>query len=384
MPPQQTAGLRVAIVTDWLNSFGGAERVLMELHRLFPEAPLYTSVHDARGLPAGFAEWDVRTSFLQRIPFARRRHRWLLPLMPLAFESLDLRGYDLVISSSSACAKGVIVDPGATHLCYCHTPCRYIWDLYHEYVGGSTRAILAAPVAHWLRMWDCASSDRVDHFVANSRFVADRIQRHYRRPAEVIHPPVDVDRFRLHLGPTDGYYLVVSRLVSYKRIDLAVAAATRMNRKLLIVGEGPEEKRLRAMAGPSVRFLGWQDDDAVTRLYEGARAVLFPGLEDFGIVPVEAQAAGRPVIAYGRGGATETVADGVTGVHFDRQTPEALIAAIEGFERERFDPVRCRRNAERFSAETFRDRIQEAIGRALVAPALEPLGNIPGRLRESA
>lgn len=378
------SGMRVAIVTDWLNSFGGAERVLMELHRLFPDAPIYTSVHDPEGLPDELGAWDVRTSFLQRIPFARRRHRWLLPVMPLAFESLDLRGYDLVISSSSACAKGVIVDPGTTHLCYCHTPCRYIWDLYHDYVGGPARALLAAPVAHWLRMWDRLSSDRVDRFVANSRFVADRIERHYRRTAEVIHPPVDVHRFRLHLGPADGYYLVVSRLVSYKRIDLAVAAATRMNRSLLVVGRGPEEARLRAMAGPTVRFLGWQEDEDVTRLYEGARALVFPGLEDFGIVPVEAQAAGRPVIAYGRGGATETVADGVTGVHFDHQTPDALVTAIERFENERFDPVRCRRNAERFSAETFRSRMQAAVDRALASPGLEPLTDAPGALRESA
>lgn len=377
-------GMRVAIVTDWLNSFGGAERVLMELHRLFPDAPLFTSVHDSDGLPAQFSDWDVRTTFLQRIPFARRRHRWLLPLMPLAFESLDLRGYDLVISSSSACAKGVIVDPGTTHLCYCHTPCRYIWDLYHDYVGSSARAVLAAPIAHWLRLWDRTSSDRVDRFVANSRFVADRIARHYRRPAEVIHPPVDVQRFRLHFGPANEYYLVVSRLVSYKRIDLAVKAATRMGRPLLVVGEGPEEGRLRALAGPTVQFLGWQDDGEVTRLMEGARAVLFPGLEDFGIVPVEAQAAGRPVIAYGRGGATETVTDGVTGVHFHEQTPDALVAAIERFEDERFDPVGCRRNAERFSADAFRERIQDAIERAVAAPTLHPFPDEADALRESA
>lgn len=357
--------MRVAITTDWLNSFGGAERVLIQLHRMFPEAPIFTSVYDPTGLPPEMQGWDVRPSFLQRIPFAKRRHQWLLPLMPLAFEQFDLREYDLVLTTSSACAKGVITRPETLNICFCHTPTRYLWDLYHDYVGGRRAAPLIAPVAHWLRMWDRLAADRVDHFVANSRQTAARIARHYRRESEVVHPPVDVERFAPDGREPDDFYLVVSRLVEYKRIDLAVEACNRLGRRLVVVGDGPGMAGLRRLAGPTVEFRGKLPDAEVAALYARCRAFLFPGHEDFGIAPVEVQAAGRPVVAYGRGGAEETVIDGATGVLFDEQSVESLCAAMLRLEQGRFVPADCRRNAERFASEHFRRRMEEIIQRQL-------------------
>lgn len=355
--------MRVAITTDWMDTFGGGERVLHELHRMYPDAPVYTTVYRPQALPADMRGMDVRTSFIQRLPGIRRSHMAFLPLMPMAFEQFDFSGFDMVVTTSSACAKGVITPPGTANVCYCHTPCRYIWDLYHEYTRGRLAAPLIAPVAHWLRMWDRSSSDRVDHFVANSREVAGRIRRHYSRDSEVIHPPVDVDRIRPNGRAPEDFYLVVSRLVGYKRADLAVQAATRLGRRLVVVGGGPELKRLRALAGPTVEFRGRLSDPEVADLYARCRALLFPGLEDFGIVPVEVQAAGRPVIAYGRGGALDTVVDGVTGTLFAEQSVEALAAAIEDHEARAWDPAACRRNAERFDAAEFRRRMHDAVVR---------------------
>lgn len=362
--------MRVALVTDWLDSFGGGERVLMELHRMFPDAPIYTSVHKPAGLPPELRGLDVRTSFIQRLPWIRGSHLRFLPLMPLAFESFDLRGYDLVVSTSSACAKGVITAPGTVHVCYCHTPCRYVWDLYHDYVRGRAKRVAAAPVAHYLRLWDRMASDRVDFFVANSREVAGRIRKHYRRESTVVSPPVDVERIRPDGRAPDDYYLVVSRLVEYKRVDLAVRAATRLGRRLVVAGQGPEMEALKAMAGPTVEFRGFTPDDALPGLYARCRAFLFPGFEDFGITPVEAQAAGRPVVAYGRGGAAETVLDGVTGVLFGEQTVESLCEAILRLEQGRFDPAACRRNAERYGPGAFREGMRAVMEQAgLPAPA---------------
>lgn len=353
--------MRVAITTDWLNSFGGAERVLLQLHRMFPDAPIYTTVHDRRGLPAQMQDWDVRTSFLQRIPWARRRHQAFLPFMPMAWEEFDFSEYDLVLTTNSACAKGVITRPGTLNICYCYTPCRYIWDLYPEYTRGKRSKPFIAPVAHWLRLWDRLSADRVDHFVGISHEVAARIRRHYGREAEVVYPPVDVERIRPSMAPPEDFYLVVSRLVPYKRVDLAIAAANRLRRRLIIVGDGSERRRLQAIAGPTIEFLGRRSDEEIAELYARCRAFLFPGLEDFGIAPVEAQAAGRPVIAFAAGGALETVVDGKTGVLFTSQTPEGLANAIERLESMNIDAGVCRRNAERFSAERFRDRLRQTI-----------------------
>lgn len=353
--------MRVAITTDWLNSFGGAERVLIELHKMFPEAPVYTTVHDRRGLPAQMQDWDVRTSFLQRLPLARRRHQPFLPVMPMAWEEFDFSEYDLVLTTNSACAKGVITRPGTLNICYCYTPCRYIWDLYPEYTRGKRSKPFIAPIAHWLRLWDRLSADRVDHFVAISHEVAARIRRHYGREAEVVYPPVDVERIQPNAAAPEDFYLVVARLVPYKRVDLAIEAANRLRRRLVIVGDGSERRRLQAMAGPTIEFLGRRTDEEIAELYARSRAFLFPGLEDFGIAPVEAQAAGRPVIAFAAGGALETVVDGKTGVLFASQTPEDLANAIERFESISVDPGVCRRNGERFSAERFRDRLRQTI-----------------------
>ena len=285
--------------------------------------------------------------------------------MPLAFEQFDLREYDLVISASSACAKGVITRPDTVHLCYCHTPCRYIWDLYHDYTEGLRTRSLIAPIAHWLRLWDRISSDRVDHFIANSREVAGRIRKHYRRDSEVIYPPVDVELVVPNGKPPEDFYLVVSRLVPYKRVDLAVAAATQLGRRLVVVGNGPERRRLESIAGPSVEFRGHLPDEEVADLLARCRAFIFPGHEDFGIAPVEAQAAGRPVVAYARGGALETVVEGVTGVFFPTQSVEALMEALHRLEGGRFDPGACRRNAERFGAERFREEIRRAVAKRM-------------------
>lgn len=353
--------MRVAIAHDWMSNVGGGGRVLSEIHRMFPEAPVYTSISDVATLPEEMRSWDIRPSFLQRIPFAKKRYQAFLPMMPLAFEQFDLREYDLVISSSSACAKGVITRPDAVHVCYCHTPCRYIWDLYHEYTEGLRSRALIAPVAHWLRVWDRVSADRVDQFVANSLEVAGRIRKHYRRDSELVYPPVDVERIQPNGKPPEDFYLIVSRLVPYKRVDLAVQAATRTGRRLIVVGAGPERRRLEAMAGPSVEFVGHVSDAAVADLMARCRAFLFPGFEDFGIAPVEAQAAGRPVVAYARGGALETVVAGATGVFFEEQTVEALLAALEDLDGSRFDPSACRRNAERFSPGRFRVRLGATI-----------------------
>lgn len=357
--------MKVAIVHDWLNQSGGGERVLMAIHQLFPSAPVFPIVYDPERAPAEMRGWDIRPSFLQRIPFARRKHQPFLPLMPLAVEQLDLSEFDLVISTSSACAKGAIPRPGAVHVCYCHTPCRYIWDHYHEYTRGLPFRSLIAPIAHWLRIWDQLSAARVDSFVANSQWVAARIRSYYRREAEVIHPPVDLERFQPDGRDADDFYLVVSRLVPYKRVDLAVEAAAQLGRRLVVVGDGPQRRKLEKAAGRTVEFLGRRTDEEIARLYARCRAFIFPGCEDFGIAPVEAQAAGRPVIAFGRGGALETVVDGKTGIFFADQTVESLVEAVRRFERMDFEPSVCRSNAERFDTGRFLAEFRAVIDRQL-------------------
>jgi glycosyltransferase involved in cell wall biosynthesis len=370
---------RVAIVHEWITLTGGSERVVEQIHALFPGAPIFTALVDERTRPEWTRDWKLVTSFLQRVPFAARNHRFMLPLMPLAFEQFDLSEFDLVISSNTACAKGVIPASHARHVSYCHTPCRYIWDLYHEYTRGRMVAPFFAPIAHWLRVWDVAAAQRVDSFVANSEEVAQRIRSRYRRSSTVITPPVDVERMRPSYQPPEDFYLVLSRLVPYKRVELAIEAANRLGRRLVVAGGGPQERELRQLAGPTVEFLGWVSDAEVGELMRRCRALLFPGWEDFGMTPVEAQAAGRPVIAYRRGGATETIRDGETGIFFDVQEPEALVQAIERFETMDFDSRACRHNAERHSIGRFRREMHEflerEVGAALpVAPEALGLG----------
>jgi glycosyltransferase involved in cell wall biosynthesis len=365
--------MNVALVHDWLTGMRGGERCLEVFCELFPRADLYTLVHVPGSVSPTIERRRIVTSFLQRMPDVERRYRQYLPLFPAAVRSFDLRGYDLVVSLSHAVAKSVRVPQPERHVCYCFTPMRYVWDLYDHYFGAraplATRLVMP-PLAAWLRRWDRRTAAGVGRFVAISDFVADRIRRAYSRDSDVIHPPVDVARFRLEEAP-GSFYLVVSALTPYKRVDLAVAACTRLGRPLVVVGTGPEERRLRAIAGPTVRFRGWLGDEETAELYAGCRAFLFPPLEDFGITPLEAMASGRPVIAFGRGGARETVVPPgagapPTGLFFERQTVEDLAGAIERFEAapEQFEPKALRRRAEAFDLPIFRERVRAYLGAA--------------------
>jgi len=363
--------LKVALVHDWLTGMRGGEKVLEVLCELFPSASLYTLVYNPGSVSSTIEGMKIHTSYLDRMPFKESRYRSFLPLMPSAVESFDLSGFDLVISTSHAVAKGAIPPPQALHVCYCHTPMRYIWDQYGAYFGPG-RANLGARMAMlmfrpYLRSWDVRTSARVHHFVANSENVAQRIRRLYGRDSEVIHAPVDVSRF-MATGAKGDHYLVVSALVPYKRVDIAVDAFRVGTKKLLVVGNGPERDHLANRASANVEFLGWMPDEALARLYAQCRAVIFPGLEDFGIVPLEAMASGKGVIAFGEGGVMETVVGSGrnrTGVFFRRQTVADLRNAIDEFERIHLDPVRIRKHAEKFDRGIFRKKIQGLLERKI-------------------
>ncbi len=368
---------RVAIVHDWLVVQGGAEKVLDALLELYPHADVFTLVDYLEpGQRGRLEEHHVHTSLIQRLPGARRFYRHLLPLMPYAVEQFDLRGYDLVISSSHAVAKGVITHPDQQHICYCHTPMRYAWDMKEGYLAD---ARLLAPLEWYvrhtlkrLRQWDHFTASQVDQFLTNSHYVARRIRKYYGRDATVIPPPVDIDAFPLHEEPRSDYYLAASRLVPYKRLDLIVEAFRHDgSRRLKVVGEGPERKRLESLARgcTNIELLGYQDNETLRALMAQARGFVFAAYEDFGIVPLEAQACGTPVIAYGKGGALETVVSDAlafeegqaTGVFFQEQTRQSLLEALDRFEHYRFDPHACRRQAESFSRVSFMQRMREAM-----------------------
>jgi glycosyltransferase involved in cell wall biosynthesis len=322
-------------------------------------------VFDPSAVPDACRSWDVRPSFLQRLPFIKRYSRATLPLMPIAFDRFDPEPYDVVISVSAAFAKNVRRPSSGSTVCYCLTPPRYIWDMHDEYVRGRFDRPLLDMMAHWLRRADLAAASRVDEFITNSETVAERVRRTYSRPATVIYSPVDCDWVRPGGSPPGDFYLVVSRLVRYKRVDLAIDACNRLKRRLVIVGAGPEAARLRAKAGPTIEFLGARSDGEVATLYARCKAFLFPGFEDFGITPLEAQAAGRPVVAFGRGGATETVVDGMTGVLFPEQSVESLVDGIERLDRMSIADTKCRENAMRFDVSVFRQRMSAAIDAAV-------------------
>jgi glycosyltransferase involved in cell wall biosynthesis len=358
--------MRLAIVHDYLNQYGGAERVLEALHGLFPRAPIFTSMYDPTRLPNFYRQYDIHTSFMQRLPGVTTHHQAYLPLYPVAFESFDFSDYDVVLSNSSAWCKGVVTTPETVHICYCLTPMRFAWR-YRDYVererlGRLLRLGLPAAMTA-LRVWDVTSSQRVDRFLAISRAVAARINKYYGRQATIVYPPVDTRRFAT-TRPPGNYYLIVSRLVPYKRVDLAVEAFNRLGLPLKVVGDGRDHAALRDRAAPNVEFLGRVSDPEVVALIQGCRGFLFPGEEDFGITPVEAQAAGRPVVAYGAGGALDTVLDGETGVHFGEQTVASLISGVRRLESLSLDSVRIADHARRFDITIFGQEISAAVAEA--------------------
>jgi glycosyltransferase involved in cell wall biosynthesis len=355
--------LRVAIVHDWLNQIGGAEGVLEVLVEMFPDAPIYTSMYWPGGMPGAYRRWDIRTTWMDRLPGIYHHHQPYLLLYPLAFGSMQLDGYDLVLSNKSAFCLGVKTPPGTRHICYCLTPTRFVWD-FGTYVSregvGSAAQRLISPFLPRLQRWERAAADRVDALVAISEEVQVRIERFYRRKSAIIHPPVHTERFA-PADRHDDYFLIVSRLIPYKRIDLAVRAFNDLGLPLWIGGEGRDRQSLEAMAGPNVRFLGHIPDGELAPLLAHCRAFVFPGLEDFGITPVEAMAAGRPVIAYAGGGALDSVAEGVTGTFFHEQTPESLASAVRRFDGAAFDPAAIRAHAEQFDVSVFKSRLQAFI-----------------------
>jgi glycosyltransferase involved in cell wall biosynthesis len=378
--PRATTGLeearrRVAIVHDWLPLYGGAERVLEQILILYPDADLYSIVDfipkDKRKF---LLDKAVHTSFVQKMPWAKRFYRTYLPLMPLAIEQFDLSRYDLVISSSYAVAKGILTGPDQLHVCYCHSPIRYGWDLqsqYLEHVGARNRLIVwgARVLLHYIRMWDLRTAHGVNSFIANSSFVARRIKKVYGRDARVIYPPVDTASFTLDANK-ENFYVTASRMVSYKKIDLIVDAFTKMpDKELIVIGDGPDFKSIKAKAGPNVKLVGYQENADFVNYMQRARAFIFAAEEDFGIVPIEAQACGTPVIAYARGGVTETVVSGETGIFFKEQTSASLQAAVRDFEHHRagLHPERCRMNAERFSVARFRREFSAFLEREWIA-----------------
>ncbi len=357
--------MNVALVHDYLNQYGGAERVLEVLHDMYPAAPVYTSIYAKNLMPAHFRQWNVYTSFMRKLPNAAKWHQLYMPLYPTAFERFDLSPYDLILSSSSAFAKGVITEPESLHICYCHSPMRFAWN-YNNYMTGE-RVPRKAHIVLWLilnyvRLWDEVSAGRVDSYIANSRVVARRIRKRYGRSATVINPPVDTRQYRPEPNGThEDYFLIVSRLIPYKRLDLAIDVFNALGKPLKIVGSGRQEAELRARAKSNIEFVGAVPDAQLKKLYSHCNALIFPGYEDFGIAPLEAQASGRPVIAYGVGGALETIIPKITGEFFMEQSAECLADTVNCFDSRDYDTEAIRRHAEKFDVEAFKTRINDFV-----------------------
>lgn len=358
---------RVAIVHDWLTNLGGAERVVLAMHQAFPEAPIFTSVYNQKSLPQ-FAKLDVQTSFLQHWPMATKRHQLYPTLRQLAFESFDWHGYDVVITSSTAEAKGIVTPTEVLHISYINTPTRYYWIDYEGYLAqpgyGLLNPVVRAVLPRWignLKRWDFAAAQRADLVISNSANVARRVKQYYQRDSRVLFPPVDVHRFDQAKATPGDYFLVVSRLIPYKKIDLVVEAFNQLGDRLVVVGAGSELARLQSMAQSNIEFVGPLPDDEVTKLYLGCRAFVFPTEEDFGITPLEAMACGKPAVAYGRGGAQETVVDGETGVHFDRQTIGSLTGAVRKVEQTPWDHQAIATHARGFSEENFIEQLHQIV-----------------------
>lgn len=361
---------KLALVHDDLMQAGGAEKVVAVLHRLYPDAPIFTSIYDSRNTLREFRDADIRTSYLQHWPTSTRAlHKLAVAAYPVAFEEFNFNEYDVVLSSSSRFAKGVITPPDTCHICYCHSPARFLWR-HHEYLGRSATTRFLSPlminVLSRLRIWDIVSAQRVDYFVANSYNIARRIRKYYRREAAaVIYPPIETSLYRPAPDHEIGaHFLIVSRLVGYKRIDLAIEACNRLSLPLKIVGGGPEEKALKRLAGPTVSFLGRLSNEQVSHEFARCRALIFPGEEDFGMTPLECMASGRPVVGYGHGGALETIVDGKTGVFFSEHTVDSLASALIDIQKMRVHPGALQTHASRFDVSVFREQMSEFVDQA--------------------
>lgn len=356
--------MKIAFVHEYLNQFGGAERMLQVLCALYPRAPIYTLLYDRDATGGVFDGRVIKTSFLQNLPFTKKHHRVFPLLMPLAIEQFDFSKYDLVISVSASFAKGIITKPETKHICYCLTPPRFLWDNSHKFVEefGYSKLVkkFLPPFITYLRVWDKEASFRVDEFWSISDFIRDRVKKYYSKDSKIIYPPVNVEKF--HASDQAGnYFFMAGRLVSYKRFDIAVKCFNKNRLPLKIAGIGPELKKLKRIAGKNIEFLGLVSDEKLADLYSGARACIFPQEEDFGIVPLESMASGRPVIAFKAGGALETVVENKTGLFFNEQTSESLQQALEEFDRSNFRPEVCRKQAEKFDVEVFRDNISASL-----------------------
>ncbi|MBU1177378.1 glycosyltransferase [Patescibacteria group bacterium] len=360
--------MKVALVHDYLNQYGGAERVLEAFCQIFPKAPIYTLLYDKEKTGFAFDDRDIRTSFLQKIPLVKSHHRPFLMLMPLAIEQFDFSQYDLVLSDSASYAKGIITSPNTIHICYCHTPIRYAWDDSHKYIeefgySGVIKKIIPF-FMNYIRIWDEKASKRVDKFIANSNFVSQRIKKYYRRESEVIHPPVKSNLFYL-ADKIDDYFLLVGRFLPYKRFDLAIDAFNELGFPLKIIGDGPDRKRLEKKSNENIEFIGLVPDSKLKDYYAHCKAFIFPQEEDFGITAVEAMAAGRPVIAYKGGGALEIIQQGITGLFFEKQTSEDLIKVLRNFNESDFNPETIRKIAMKFDEENFKEKIKKFINQSI-------------------
>lgn len=353
--------LRIAIVCDWLTNFAGAERVILKLHKMFPNAPIYTSIYNKNKMP-GFENAVIRTSFLQNFPFAKKKHQWYLAFYPLAFEQMDLSKYDIVISSCHSASKGIITKPETLHVSYCHSPMRYAWDGSHEYLRTYKFPWpinnFIPNVIHKIRMWDRVAADRVDQFVTNSKYVKKRIKKYYKRDSEVIYPMIDIDDFFITSGKKD-YYLAVGRFTPYKKFDLIVDAFNELPYKLKIIGSGKQEKELKAKAKGNIEFLGHVSEKELKETYSNAKALVFPQVEDFGITPLESMASGRPVIAYKAGGALETIKNKETGLFFNHQDVPHLKATIEKFEKMHWNSKNIREHTKKFDSKIFEKKLEK-------------------------
>jgi len=370
---------KIAIIHDFLTYFGGAERVLVSLHKLYPDAPIYTLLYDKNKMRQYFPEAKIRSSFLNKLPkFIRKRKKYLLPFMPTAAETFDLRDFDLVISSSGSFVKGIITKPKAVHICYCHTPTRFLWDWHYNYLKENKikgiKKIFILPFLHYLRMWDKSASERVDYFIANSEHTAKRIRKFYGRESEVIYPPVNTviasSPFRslrslrlLAMTGNNNYFLIVSRLSPYKKIDIAIEAFNKLELPLVIIGEGEDKKRLEKIANKNIKFLGFQPEEKLTQYYENCYAFIFPGEDDLGITPIEAMSFGRPVLAYRKGGVLETIIEGETGEFFDDPIPEILADGVRRMKNnyKNYNSEKIKKQAEKFSEKVFEKDIKRFV-----------------------